>query len=60
MQGIELKVGNNSIKIDPTGVTIQGLMVKIEGQTLTQVKGAMTDVNGSGLLKMAGGILMLS
>lgn len=60
LQGIELKVGQSSVKIDQTGVTIQGLMIKIEGQAMTQVKGAMTDVNGSGLLKMAGGVVMLS
>src|SRR5439155_15134904 len=29
MQGIELKVGQNTIKIDQTGVTIKGLMVSI-------------------------------
>lgn len=39
MQSIELKVGANSIKIDATGVTIKGVMVKIEGTAMgaTQV-----------------------
>jgi type VI secretion system secreted protein VgrG len=60
MQGIELKVGSSSLKIDQTGITLQGMMVKIEGQAMTQVKGAITDVNGSGMLKMGGGVVMLS
>lgn len=34
---IELKVGANSIKIDQSGVTIAGLMVSIDGKTMTTV-----------------------
>ena len=44
MQSIELKVGQNSIKIDQTGITIKGMMVSIEGQMKTDVKGMMTNV----------------
>lgn len=50
---IELKVGSNSIKIDPSGVTITGTMVKINGS-------AMTEVKGSGMLKMQGGVVMIN
>lgn len=60
LQGIELKVAGNSIKIDPTGVTIKGLMVSIEGQVQTEVKGLMTTVNGDGMLTMKGGITMIN
>ena len=42
MQSIKLKVGQSSIKIDQTGVTIKGMMVKVEGQIQTEVKGLMT------------------
>lgn len=52
MQGIELKVGANSIKIDQTGITLQGMMIKINGQmiqtqadALLQLKGAITMIN---------------
>ncbi len=52
MQGIELKVGGNSIKIDQTGITLQGMMIKINGQmiqtqadALLQLKGAITMIN---------------
>ncbi|HEX9108153.1 MAG TPA: type VI secretion system tip protein TssI/VgrG [Longimicrobiales bacterium] len=59
MQGIELKVGANSIKIDQTGVTIQGLMIKVEGTVQTQVKGLMTQVGGDAMLQLHGGITMI-
>src|SRR5205807_6586253 len=42
MQSIELKVGQSSIKLDQTGVTIQGMMIKVTGQIQTQVSGTMT------------------
>lgn len=50
---IELKVGGNSIKIDQTGVTIKGTMVKIEGS-------AMTEVKSSGILKMQGSLVQIN
>lgn len=52
LQGIELTVGQNSIKIDQSGVTIQGLMIKINGtmvqanaNALLQLKGTLTTIN---------------
>jgi type VI secretion system secreted protein VgrG len=59
MQSIELKVGSNSVKIDPAGVTVTGTLVKIEGQAQTQVTAPMVQVNGSGMLKLQGGITMI-
>ena len=59
MQGIELKVGGNSIKLDQSGITIKGLMVKIEGSLQTDIKGLMTQINGSAMLKAGGGITMI-
>ncbi|HTU20107.1 MAG TPA: type VI secretion system tip protein TssI/VgrG [Gemmataceae bacterium] len=60
MQSIELKVGQNSIKIDQTGVTIQGLLIKIQGQIEVQVQGTMTQINGDAMIKMQGGIVMIN
>lgn len=60
MQSIELKVGQSSIKVDQMGVTIKGMMVKIEGQMMTQVKGMMTQVNGDAMLTAKGGITMIN
>ncbi|WP_165232306.1 type VI secretion system Vgr family protein [Aquisphaera insulae] len=59
MQSIELKVGQNSIKIDQTGITIQGLMVKIQGQIQTEVKGMMVQVSADAMAQLKGGITMI-
>ncbi len=37
-QSIELKVGENSIKIDQTGVTISGLKITLSGTAMVQVQ----------------------
>jgi type VI secretion system secreted protein VgrG len=60
LQGIELKVGQSSIKIDQMGVTIKGMMIKIDGQVQTEVKGLMTTVNGSAMLTVKGAITMIN
>jgi type VI secretion system secreted protein VgrG len=59
MQSIELKVGQSSVKLDQMGVTIKGMMVSIEGQVQTSVKGVITQVQGSGMLQLSGGIIMI-
>jgi type VI secretion system secreted protein VgrG len=59
MQSIILKVGMNSIKIDQTGVTVTGMMIKIDGQIMTEVKGLMTQVQGTAMLQLGGGIIMI-
>ena len=60
MQGIELKVGQSTIKIDQSGVTIKGLNITIEGQIQTEVKGVMTNIKGDGMLMVKGGITMIN
>jgi type VI secretion system secreted protein VgrG len=60
MQSIELKVGQSSIKIDQTGVTIQGMMISVQGQIQTQIQGTMTQVSGSAMLQMQGGLTMIN
>lgn len=60
MQSIELKVGQSSIKVDQMGVTIKGMMIKIEGQIQVQVKGLMTQINGDAMLMEKGGIVMIN
>jgi type VI secretion system secreted protein VgrG len=60
MQSIELKVGQSSVKLDQTGVTIKGMTIKIEGQIQVQIKGLMTQVNGDAMLTAKGGIVMIN
>lgn len=59
MQSITLKVGQSSVKIDQMGVTVTGLMIKINGTVQTDVKGLMTNVTGTAMLQLSGGILMI-
>lgn len=60
MQSITLKVGQNSVKIDQMGVTIQGMMISVKGQMMTTVQGLMTTVKGDAMLTLKGGIMMLN
>jgi type VI secretion system secreted protein VgrG len=60
MQSITLKVGQNSIVIDQTGITMKGIMIQATGQAMATVKGAMVEVNGSGMLTLAGGVTMIN
>jgi type VI secretion system secreted protein VgrG len=54
---IELKCGSSSIKIDPSGVTIKGTMVKVEGTAMAQVKSPMTTVKGDTIVQVKGGTM---
>ncbi len=60
MMGITLTVGGNSVKIDQSGVTISGIMVKAQGQAMVQVEGPMAQVSGDGMLTLKGGIVMVN
>ncbi|SDI38881.1 type VI secretion system Vgr family protein [Aliiruegeria lutimaris] len=60
MQSIELKVGANSIKIDQSGVTIKGIMVKIEAQAMAQTNAPMVKINGSGMVMIQGGLVKIN
>ena len=60
MQKIELKVLGNSIKIDPSGVTINGILVKIEGQAMLQATAPMTQINGDAMTTVKGAIVMIN
>jgi type VI secretion system secreted protein VgrG len=59
MQSITLKVGQSKITLDQMGVTIEGMMIKIEGQIQTEVKATMTQVTGDAMLQLHGGIIMI-
>jgi type VI secretion system secreted protein VgrG len=59
LQSIELKVGQSSVKLDQMGVTIKGMMISIEGQIQTEVKGLMVQVTADALLQEKGAITMI-
>jgi type VI secretion system secreted protein VgrG len=60
MQSIELKVGQSSIKIDQMGVTIKGMMIKVEAQIQGEFKATMTQVSGSAMTTVKGGVVMIN
>ncbi|MBS1857937.1 MAG: type VI secretion system tip protein VgrG [Acidobacteria bacterium] len=53
MQSITLTVGGSSIKVDQMGVTIQGMMIKITGNV-------MTEVQGEAILILKGGFTLIN
>jgi type VI secretion system secreted protein VgrG len=54
-QSIELKVGSSSIKLDMSGITIKGTMLKLEGTGSAEMKGATVKVEGQGTAEFKSG-----
>ena len=42
---IELTVGGTSLKIDPSGITLSGPMIKASGDAAIQLQAAMIQIN---------------
>ena len=57
---ILLTVGPSSIKIDNSGVTIKGPMIKVEGTAMVEAKAPMTTVKGDAMLTLKGGLTMIN
>jgi len=60
MQAIVLRVGANSIRIDQTGITFQGIQVNVQGQARLALQAPITQVNAAGLLQMQGGVVKIN
>lgn len=61
LQSIELKVGQSSVKLDQMGVTIKGMMIKVDGQIMVDIKGGvMTTVKAGAMLILKGGITLIN
>jgi type VI secretion system secreted protein VgrG len=60
MQSITLKVGQNSVVIDQTGVTVKGLMITSEAQTVHSIKGLTTQISGDAMTMVKGGVVMIN
>ncbi|MDE2335016.1 MAG: type VI secretion system tip protein VgrG [Rhodospirillales bacterium] len=60
MQSIELTVGSNTLKIDTSGVSINGTMVKLAGTAMLDMKAPMTTLKGEAMLTLKGGIVMIN
>lgn len=57
---IKLVVGGSSIKIDNSGVTIKGPIIKIQADGMAEMKSPLTTVKGEGMLTLKGGITMIN
>jgi len=57
---IELKVGANSIVIDQSSITIDGIIVMVKGQATTTVQSPMTTVKGDASLTLNGGVVSIN
>lgn len=60
MQSIELKVGQSSVKLDQSGVTIKGILIKVEGMAQIQQKAPLYQADGTALVQIKGGITMIN
>jgi len=61
MTQIELSVceGVAKITIDPSGVTIDALTINLSAQVMAQLQSIMTQVSGSAMTQISGGITMI-
>jgi type VI secretion system secreted protein VgrG len=57
---INLKVGQSTLTLDNTGVTIKGMMIAVAGQVSTDIKGLMTSLKGDAMVTIKGGITMIN
>ncbi len=60
MKKITLKVGQSTIVLEPSGVTIKGTMITEEAQSLHATKGAIIKEEAQGMVKVTAGIVMLN
>ena len=57
---LQQKKRDGSIKIDPSGVTIKGPMIKVQGTAMAEVKAPLTTVKADAMLTLKGGITMIN
>jgi type VI secretion system secreted protein VgrG len=60
MQKITLKVGQNTVVIDQTGITAKGIMISDEAKAMHKTKAPLVQVNGDAMVQVQGGIVMIN
>ena len=60
LQSIELRVGESSIVIDQSGVTINGMLISINGDASVSVGAPMTSVSGEATVTIQGGLVEIN
>lgn len=59
MQSITLKCGGSVLKLDQSGISLNGVMVKIEGSASATLQSPMTTAGGSGMTSVTGAAIMI-
>jgi len=57
---ITIKCGQSSIVIDPMSITLSAMMIKIDAQVQLEESALMTQIKGSAMLQLQGGIIMIN
>ncbi|MDX1926020.1 MAG: type VI secretion system tip protein TssI/VgrG [Pirellulaceae bacterium] len=57
---IVLKVGGSSIEITPNSIVLKATQITVDAQMKAEVKATTTDISGSALVKVQGGIIKLN
>jgi type VI secretion system secreted protein VgrG len=60
MQKITLKVGKNTVEISQMGITMKGMMITSEAQTVNTTKGLVIKSEAKAMVAVQGGIVMLN
>jgi type VI secretion system secreted protein VgrG len=60
LQSITLKCGPSTLTLDPSGITLKGVMVTVKGDAMATVQSAMTQLKGDAMVMVKGGIVMLN
>jgi type VI secretion system secreted protein VgrG len=60
LQSMTLECGPSKIELKPDGITIKGMKVDVQADTMATVKGVTAEVNGSAQLTLKGGVTMIN
>lgn len=58
-QSVELKVGSNTLTLSSTGISINGMAIKIESSSTAELKGLTTTISGSTLTTIDGALIRI-
>ncbi|GJD50494.1 Actin cross-linking toxin VgrG1 [Methylobacterium crusticola] len=59
-QSITLKVGENTIVVNQTGITLTAIQITLKADAKIQANGAMVNVDGSGMVQVTGGLVTIN
>ena len=57
---IEIKCGTSKIRIDPTSISLSAMMINIDAEVKLEESAVMTQISGSAMTQIEGGIVMIN